>query len=152
MDKCSKVDTFCSIEKEVIVIEGLSHMTFIVKDLEKASDFFEKVFDAEEVYTSGDDMYSLSQEKFFLLGDLWIAIMEGESLPSRTYNHIAFKIEEAEYEDYLERIEGLGLEIKAGRPRVVGEANSIYFYDFDNHLFELHTGTLAERLRQYKKK
>ncbi|MDP3309636.1 MAG: FosX/FosE/FosI family fosfomycin resistance thiol transferase, partial [Polaromonas sp.] len=25
-----------------------------------------------------------------------------------------------------------------------------YFYDFDNHLFELHTGTLDERLRQYK--
>ncbi len=133
-------------------MEGLSHMTFIVEDLEKASEFFEKVFDAEEVYASGDDTYSMSREKFFLLGGLWIAIMEGESLPSRTYNHIAFKIEDAEYEDYLGRIEALGLEMKAGRPRVIGEANSIYFYDFDNHLFELHTGTLAERLCQYKKK
>ncbi|WP_430539390.1 FosX/FosE/FosI family fosfomycin resistance hydrolase [Listeria rocourtiae] len=140
------------MEKEVIVMEGLSHMTFIVEDLEKASEFFEKVFDAEEVYASGDDTYSMSREKFFLLGGLWIAIMEGESLPSRTYNHIAFKIEDAEYEDYLGRIEALGLEMKAGRPRVIGEANSIYFYDFDNHLFELHTGTLAERLCQYKKK
>ncbi|EUJ44943.1 hypothetical protein DFP96_104132 [Listeria rocourtiae] len=71
---------------------------------------------------------------------------------SRTYNRIAFKIEEAEYEDYLERIVALGLEMKAGRTRVVGEANSIYFYDVDNHLFELHTGTLVERLREYKKK
>ncbi len=78
--------------------------------------------------------------------------MEGNSLPSRTYNHIAFKIDEAEYDGYLERIVKLGLEIKAGRPRVVGEANSIYFYDFDNHLFELHTGTLEERLLKYKEK
>ncbi|MGC3347905.1 FosX/FosE/FosI family fosfomycin resistance thiol transferase, partial [Enterococcus faecium] len=32
---------------------------------------------------------------------------------------------------------------------VKGEASSIYFYDFDNHLFELHTGTLQERLKSY---
>ncbi|EUJ36732.1 lactoylglutathione lyase-like lyase [Listeria weihenstephanensis FSL R9-0317] len=127
-------------------------MTFIVRDLEKATMFFEQIFDAKEVYSSGEDTFSLSKEKFFLIGDLWIAIMEGESLPSRTYNHIAFKIEDADYMMYLERINALGLEIKEGRARVVGEANSIYFYDFDNHLFELHTGTLIERLREYKKK
>ena len=29
------------------------------------------------------------------------------------------------------------------------EGRSLYFYHFDNHLFELHTGTLDERLRSY---
>ncbi|MBC1500244.1 FosX/FosE/FosI family fosfomycin resistance thiol transferase [Listeria weihenstephanensis] len=133
-------------------MEGISHMTFIVRDLERSALFFEQIFDAKEVYSSGEDTFSLSKEKFFLIGDLWIAIMEGESLPNRTYNHIAFKIEDADYMMYLERINALGLDIKEGRARVVGEANSIYFYDFDNHLFELHTGTLIERLREYKKK
>lgn len=132
-------------------MQGLSHMTFIVHDLEKATLFFETILDAREVYASGDETYSLSREKFFLIGDLWIAIMEGESLPSRTYTHIAFKIENDAYDMYLERIERLGLEVKDGRARVDGEARSIYFYDFDNHLFELHTGTLAERLREYEK-
>ncbi|MBC2283650.1 FosX/FosE/FosI family fosfomycin resistance hydrolase [Listeria booriae] len=132
-------------------MQGLSHMTFIVHDLEKATLFFETILDAKEVYASGDETYSLSREKFFLIGDLWIAIMEGESLPSRTYNHIAFKIENDAYDMYSERIERLGLEVKEGRARVDGEARSIYFYDFDNHLFELHTGTLAERLREYEK-
>ncbi|EUJ44944.1 glyoxalase/bleomycin resistance protein/dioxygenase superfamily protein [Listeria rocourtiae] len=56
-------------------MEGLSHMTFIVKDLEKASEFFEKIFDAEEIYSSGDDTYSVSREKFFLIGDLWREIV-----------------------------------------------------------------------------
>ncbi len=30
-----------------------------------------------------------------------------------------------------------------------GEGHSLYFYDHDNHLFELHTGTLEERLARY---
>ncbi|MBO0471280.1 FosX/FosE/FosI family fosfomycin resistance hydrolase [Enterococcus sp. DIV0242_7C1] len=130
----------------------ISHMTFIVHDLEKATQFFEQIFGAKEVYSSGETTFSIAREKFFLIGDLWIAIMEGEPLPTKTYNHIAFKIEEADYELYLERIDRLGLEIRKGRMRVEGEANSIYFYDFDNHLFELHTGTLEERLKQYQKK
>jgi len=31
----------------------------------------------------------------------------------------------------------------------MGEGRSIYFYDHDNHLFELHTGNLEERLARY---
>ncbi|ALS37061.1 catechol 2,3-dioxygenase-like lactoylglutathione lyase family enzyme [Enterococcus rotai] len=128
----------------------ISHVTFIVQDLEKATLFFETIFDAKEVYSSGVDTFSIAQEKFFLIDDLWIAVMQGESLPTKTYNHIAFKITESDYETYLDKINSLGLEIRAGRPRIAGEASSIYFYDFDNHLFELHTGTLAERLKSYQ--
>ena len=29
------------------------------------------------------------------------------------------------------------------------ERQSLSFHDFDNHLFELHTGTLDERLARY---
>ncbi len=45
----------------------------------------------------------------------------------------------------------LGLEVREGRPRVEGEGRSIYFYDGDNHLFELHTGTLQARLARYSR-
>lgn len=43
----------------------------------------------------------------------------------------------------------LGVEMREPRKSVKGEAQSLYFYDYDNHLFELHTGTLDERLRRY---
>ena len=43
----------------------------------------------------------------------------------------------------------LGLDVKPPRPRVDGEGQSLYFHDHDNHLFELHTGTLDERLARY---
>jgi fosfomycin resistance protein FosX len=133
------------------VIEGLSHMTFIVRDLEGMTRILTGIFDAKEVYCSGDETFSISREKFFQVGELWIAVMEGAALPSRTYNHVAFKIDDAEFDAYAAKIKALGLEIQPPRERVAGEGRSIYFYDNDNHLFELHTGTLADRLERYAK-
>lgn len=132
-----------------MMISGLSHITLIVKDLNRTTTFLQDIFNAEEIYSSGDNTFSLSKEKFFLIADLWICIMEGESLQERTYNHIAFQIRSEEVDEYIERIKSLGVEIKPERPRVQGEGQSIYFYDFDNHLFELHAGTLEERLKRY---
>lgn len=111
------------------------------------------VFDARKVYDSGTETFSLSKERFFLIGDgdnpIWIATMEGAPLPAQTYNHVAFKIADAEFDDYLGRVRRLGLAVREGRSRVPGEGQSIYFYDDDNHLFELHTGTLEDRLKRY---
>ncbi|HAC2565486.1 TPA_asm: FosX/FosE/FosI family fosfomycin resistance thiol transferase [Listeria monocytogenes] len=131
------------------MISGLSHITLIVKDLNKTTAFLQNIFNAEEIYSSGDKTFSLSKEKFFLIAGLWICIMEGYSLQERTYNHIAFQIQSEEVDEYTERIKALGVEMKPERPRVQGEGRSIYFYDFDNHLFELHAGTLEERLKRY---
>ncbi|EAF5859401.1 FosX/FosE/FosI family fosfomycin resistance thiol transferase [Listeria monocytogenes] len=131
------------------MISGLSHITLIVKDLNRTTAFLQNIFDAEEIYSSGDQTFSLSKEKFFLIAGLWICIMEGDSLQERTYNHIAFQIQSEEVDEYIERIKALGVEMKPERPRVEGEGRSIYFYDFDNHLFELHAGTLEERLKRY---
>lgn len=134
------------------MIEGISHITFIVRDLELATKFFEQIFEATEVYSSGDATFSIAKEKFFMIGGQWIAIMEGKALPIRTYNHIAFKVPEADFEIYESRIRKLCLDFRSPRPRIEGEGRSLYFYDFDNHLFEIHTGTLSRRLERYKMK
>ncbi|MEZ0169228.1 FosX/FosE/FosI family fosfomycin resistance thiol transferase [Microvirga sp. TS319] len=171
------------------MIEGLSHITLITSDLARISAIMSHVLDGQEIYSSGDETFSLSREKFFIVGGQWIAVMEGESLPSRSYNHIAFKIPATAIGDYRARIERLGLEhrtqkwnpllgsircsllrksasfwrktgatvshdaleLRESRPRVDGEGHSLYFYDHDNHLFELHTGTLDERLERYRR-
>ncbi|MBC8037662.1 MAG: FosX/FosE/FosI family fosfomycin resistance thiol transferase [Rhizobiales bacterium] len=141
------------------MIQGLSHMTFIVRDLDRMETILVNVLGARKVYDSGGETYSLSRERFLIAGGgpgdadapspLWIVIMEGESLPSRTYNHVAFKIAGAEYEQALMKVRDLGLHVRESRSRVEGEGRSIYFHDEDNHLFELHTGTLGERLARY---
>ena len=131
------------------MIEGLSHVTFVVRDLDRTSDFFSKIFDAEEIYASGDSTFSISREKFFLIGGVWVAIMEGPSLPERTYDHVAFKVSEDDFDACAGRLRSMDVELREGRGRVDGEGRSLYFYDYDNHLFELHTGTLEQRLERY---
>ncbi len=131
------------------MILGLSHITLVVKDLEQATLFFERIFGATQVYSSGNKTFSLSKERFFLISGLWVCIMEGEPLAEHTYNHIAFEINGNEIGEYLSKIKEVGVEIRPERPRIDGEGRSIYFYDFDNHLFELHAGSLDERLTSY---
>jgi catechol 2,3-dioxygenase-like lactoylglutathione lyase family enzyme len=141
------------------MVEGLSHLTFIVRDLDRMEQLLTTVLGARKVYDSGDETFSLSRERFFLVGGeagnpdapapIWIAAMEGDPLAGRSYNHVAFKIREMDYEACVERVRRLGLDVREGRARVEGEGRSIYFHDHDNHLFELHTGRLSERLKRY---
>lgn len=131
------------------MIHGISHITLLVKDLNKASSLFRFVFDAEEIYSSDGKNFSLSDEKFFLIGGIWIALMKGEVTP-RSYQHIAFQVSEDDIPIYRSRIEELGLDILPGRPRHRQEGSSLYFYDYDNHLFELISGSLEERLAFYR--
>ena len=131
------------------MIEGLSHLTFITSDLDRFAALMTEGLGARITYDSGADTFSLSRERFFDLAGLWIAAMEGDPLAARSYNHVAFKIAEGDFDLALARIEALGFDIRPPRPRVEGEGRSIYFYDHDNHLFEIHTGTLDDRLSRY---
>ncbi len=131
------------------MIEGLSHITFITRNLDKMEEVLTTILDAKKIYDSGDRTFSLSKERFYDIGGVWVAIMEGDPLSEKTYNHVAFKMSVDEYDDRLQRIRSLGLEIREGRSRVPEEGQSIYFYDYDNHMFELHSGTLEERLKRY---
>ncbi|MDI1269441.1 MAG: FosX/FosE/FosI family fosfomycin resistance hydrolase [Polaromonas sp.] len=130
-------------------VQGVSHITFIVRDLDRMALFLCEGLGAKEVYDSKARNFSLSREKFFMLGDTWLAAMEGDPPAERSYRHLALKVEASELPGFASRLRAIGAEVRPARPRVPGEGQSLYFYDFDNHLFELHTGTLEERLRQY---
>lgn len=131
------------------MIECVSHITFIVKNLNKTTELFKEIFNAEEIYYSGEEKHSLFKERFFIIGGQWIAVMEDTNILNRTYHHVAFKISDSDVDSYLDKIKALNLELKSPRKRVDGEGYSIYFYDYDNNLFELHTETLEKRLASY---
>jgi fosfomycin resistance protein FosX len=130
-------------------VEAVSHITFIVRDLERMATFLCKGLGAQEVYDSQTKNFSLSREKFFVLGETWLVAMEGGSPVERSYRHLAFKVSSEDLSKFENRLQTLGIEPMQPRPRVKGEGESLYFYDFDNHLFELHTGTLEQRLQLY---
>ncbi len=130
-------------------IAGISHLTFLVRDLERTARLLVDGLGAREVYDSGERTHSLSPEKFFVLGRVWLVAMEGEPPAERSYRHVAFQVDAEDLPGYRARLERLGVEIRPPRPRSEGEGESLYFHDWDNHLFELHAGTLDARLAAY---
>lgn len=130
-------------------MHGVSHLTFVVRDLERMARFLCDGLGAREVYDSAGAERSLSPEKFFVLGGVWIAAMQGEPPAARSYQHVAFAVDAAELPAYEARLRRIGAEIRPARPRIAGEGVSLYVYDFDDHLFELHDGSLEERLAHY---
>lgn len=131
-------------------MQGISHLTFIVRDLERMAVLLCQGLGASEIYDSAGHDHSLSREKFFLLGGVWIAAMEGEPPTQRSYQHVAFSVTDDDLPGYQARLQALGVEFRPPRPRIEGEGQSLYFYDFDHHLFELHSGTLEQRLARYR--
>ncbi|WP_143594498.1 hypothetical protein [Terribacillus sp. 7520-G] len=73
------------------MIKGISYITFIVRDLNRTADLFQKVLDAEEVYGSGIKSHPLYTGKLFHEGGQWIAVMQPRGIVNRTYHHAALK-------------------------------------------------------------
>ncbi|MEK3882290.1 metallothiol transferase FosB [Paenibacillus sp. PL2-23] len=128
-------------------IQAINHLCFSVSNLEKSILFYQNVFNAQ-LKVKGKKL------AYFDLNGIWIALNEediaGRQSSPRTYTHIAFTISEAEFEQMFERLEALQVEIFSGRPRHEKDKKSIYFVDPDGHMFELHTGTLADRLEYFR--
>lgn len=129
-------------------ITGLSHLTFVVRDLERSARLWVEGLGAEQVYDSGDQFHSRSPERFFLLGGVWIALMQGEP-GTRSYRHVAFEVAADELPAFESRLRARGAEVQAPRPRIEGEGVSLYFHDYDDNLLELHSGSLQRRLLAY---
>jgi len=55
----------------------------------------------------------------------------------------------AVFEAFERRVREYAVGGRAGRSRMAEAGRSLYFHDHDNHLFELHTGTLIDRLDAY---
>ena len=66
------------------------------------------------------------------------------------YTHIAFSIDESDFDKMYQKLESLKVNILSGRTRNEKDKKSFYFTDLAGHKFEFHTGTLKDPLAYYK--
>jgi metallothiol transferase len=127
-------------------VQGINHFCFSVSDLEKSIRFYQEVFGAK-ILVKGRKL------AYFELNGLWIALNQEDvdrSRNNRTYTHIAFTVNQDDYDELLHKLEALKVEVIPGRVRDERDKNSIYFLDPDGHMFEFHSGTMQDRLDYYK--
>ncbi|MBP1964382.1 metallothiol transferase FosB [Paenibacillus aceris] len=127
-------------------INSVNHFLFSVTDLDKSIQFYQAVFGAK-LLVKGRSL------AYFDLNGLWLALNVEKDIPrneiKHSYTHIAFTVEDEDFQTMVEKLEQLGVNILPGRVRDEKDKRSVYFTDPDGHKFEFHTGTLEDRLAYY---
>ncbi|MGL4820848.1 MAG: metallothiol transferase FosB [Bacilli bacterium] len=126
-------------------IQGVNHFCFSVEDLERASNFYEHALGARLLVRGRTLAY-------FELAGYWIALNEekGVERQNNSYTHIAFSVEVEDLSDWEKHLRGHNVTIVPSRQRDERDGHSLYFTDPDGHRFELHTGTLQQRIAYYR--
>lgn len=129
------------------MIKSINHVTYSVSDLKNSVDFYKNILKAKILLEGKNTAY-------FTVGGVWLALNEESDIPRNeiqySYTHIAFSIDEREFDGWYKWLKENNVNILNGRQRDIRDKKSIYFTDPDGHKLELHTGTLEDRLKYYK--
>jgi glutathione S-transferase fosA5 len=122
------------------MITGLNHVTFGTRDLDESFQFYTSVLGMRPILKWATGAYLLA-------GGFWIALILDEpqdELALSTYSHVAFSVEESDFEKMAERIKAAGAGIWQQNHN---EGASLYFLDPDGHKLEIHASDLKARVQ-----
>jgi catechol 2,3-dioxygenase-like lactoylglutathione lyase family enzyme len=119
-----------------ITLGELSHIALVVADPQRTIALFQQLFDAQAVRRVDEEGHD---ETCIRLGKTWFQLVPAKIQPQRTGDHIAFLVSQDELQKTLKKLQDLKMEYILAR----GDT-ALYFFDYDNHVFELDTAGMAD--------
>jgi catechol 2,3-dioxygenase-like lactoylglutathione lyase family enzyme len=121
------------------MLESISHIALAVRDPARTAALFHDLFNTQVIERKDDDGHL---ETFISLGGTWFVLVASPVERARTGDHIAFRATPEIVEATVARLEAMGLEFMRARSN-----RALYFFDYDDHVFELDTEEIAKDLR-----
>jgi fosfomycin resistance protein FosX len=120
------------------MLESLSHIALVVKDPARTAALFNGLFGVQAIERDDEEGH---RQTFFRLGGVWIALVAAPVERTRTGDHIAFRATPEVLEATVVKLEALGREYIRARSN-----RALYFFDDDDHVFELDTEDIDRQL------
>jgi len=116
------------------MLDAIGHVALVVGDPAKTASLFRDLFNATVLMRKDPDGH---EETFVRLGRTWFVLAKGVVNRPRTGDHVAFAVSKATLLKSAEKLAQMNLEFFLAR-----SDTALYFFDYDNHIFELDTTDL----------
>ncbi len=120
------------------MLESIGHIALVVKDPARTAALFHDLFSPRVVEREDDEGHL---ETFVRLGGIWIVLVGASVQRTRTGDHIAFHATPEVLEATVAKLQAMGREFIRARSNT-----SLYFFDYDDHVFELDTEDIDKEL------
>jgi hypothetical protein len=120
------------------MLDTIGHIALTVKDPSRTATLFKDLFDAAILTRKDVDGH---EETFVRLGRTWFVLVQAEVVRPRTGDHIAFSVSKSALLEIAEKLKRMNVEFFPAR-----SDTALYFFDYDNHVFELDTTDLDREL------
>lgn len=120
------------------MLESLSHIALVVKDPALTAALLRDLFGARTMEREDEDGHL---ETFVRLGGIWIVLVGAPVQRARTGDHIAFQATPEIIETTVAKLQTMGREFIRARSN-----KALYFFDYDDHVFELDTEDIDKEL------
>ncbi|HEY6922699.1 MAG TPA: VOC family protein [Steroidobacteraceae bacterium] len=117
------------------MLESISHIALVVKDPARTATLFRDLFSARVFEREDEEGHC---ETFVRLGGVWVVLVAAPVERARTGDHIAFHVTSEILEATAAKLQAMGREFIRARSN-----KALYFFDYDDHVFELDTEEIA---------
>jgi catechol 2,3-dioxygenase-like lactoylglutathione lyase family enzyme len=120
------------------MLKEIGHIALVVQNPARTASLFKELFASKIIARKDSDGH---EETFVQLGRTWFALVKADVQRARTGDHIAFSVSKSALLACAEKLRQMGQEFLFAR-----SDTALYFYDYDNHVFELDTTDLEKDL------